>query len=174
MDLLDEEGITDETLKLLENYWFARETFFETKMEAWKIQRAERFKWERPILRFRLIRHPGGLRRQSWMYNFDTDVATLISEGPIPQSKRYDTSKDAQEIVDAITRGIEHPCVFRKGDLIVINPRKISELMNAPTQTVESRVKRLKSNIRELMKDFLKFKETKYRGMLAYKQDLHQ
>lgn len=172
MDRIDKEGVTGNVLRLIEEYWRKMEMEFETKMEPWKIARADRFKWERPILYFSLIRHPGGLRRQKWMYDFDKDIAVLISEGPIPQSKPYKALKDAQVIVDAIRQGIDHPCISRKGDLLVINPRKIPELTDAPLQTEEGRVKRLKSHIRELMKDYPEFEETKYRNMLAYKIQL--
>lgn len=163
------KGSTEDVLALLVEYLEEKETYFETKMEPWKISRVDEIEWKRPVLYFGLIRHPGGLRRQRWAYDLDTDEATLISEGPIPLSKPYKALKDAQAIVEAIVGGVEHPCVTRRGDLFIINPRKIPELMNAPKQTVEGRVKRLKFRIRDLIKSHPEFEETRYRNMLAYR-----
>lgn len=42
--------------------------------------------------------------------------------------------------------------------------------MNGPKQTVEARVKRLKSCIRDLMGDHPEFDEARYRNMLAYRR----
>ncbi|MEM3539104.1 MAG: hypothetical protein QW193_05540 [Nitrososphaerales archaeon] len=44
------------------------------------------------------------------------------------------------------------------------------ELMDAVKQTIEGRSKRLKFKIKELMKAYPKFEETKYRNMLAFKR----
>ena len=168
---LDESPIpNDETLNLVEEYLVKLGGEFETKMEAWKIRRADRFEWKRPVLCFQLIRHPGGLRRQTWCLDFGTDEVSLESEGVIPQSKPYKVERDAVEIVNAILSGGEHPCIIRRRDLIAINPRKIPELVNAPKQTVDGRAKRLKARVMELMKPHPEFELTMYRNMMAYRR----
>jgi len=171
MRALDESSIpNDETLNLIEEYLVKLGGEFETKMEAWKIHRADYFEWKRPVLYFKLIRHPGGLRRQTWGIDFDTDKVSLLSEGVIPQSKPYKVEKDATEIVNAILSGAEHPCVIRRGELIAINPRNIPELTDAPMQTIEGRSKRLRARIMELMKPHPEFELTRYRSMIAYRR----
>ena len=180
MDLLDgiddlkkaPENAIDEVKKLLEEYWSTKETYFSTKMEPWKIHRADLDEWNRLDLWFIIHRHPGGLRRQTWCYDFDEDQAILCSEGSIPQSPYYTakiTRNEAQAIMNALKHDAEHPAVIRRDNLFIINPRKISELTDAPKQTVEGRVKRLKPCIKNLMKKHPEFKETKYRNMLAYR-----
>jgi hypothetical protein len=169
MDLLD-GGNTQEALCLLADYMEQKGFVFETKMEPWKITRADEVRWERPLLYIGLIRHPGGLRRQRWVYDFDNDEMTLISEGPIPLSRPYKAQEDAIAIVKAIITDSNHPCIIKKGDLFVINPRKIPELVSAPKQTVEGRVRRLKSCIRDSMKAHSEFEEASYRNMLAYRK----
>jgi hypothetical protein len=171
MKALDESSIpNDETLNLVEDYLVKLGGEFETKMEARKIRRADYFQWKRPVLCFKLIRHPGDLRRQTWEINFSTDEVSLVSEGIIPQSKPYKVERDAVEIMNAILSGGEHPCIIRRRGLIVINPRKIPELVNAPKQTVEGRAKRLRTQIMELMKSHPEFELTHYRSMMAYKR----
>jgi len=171
MKALDESPIAnDETLNLIEEYLVKLGGEFETKMEAWKIRRADYFQWKRPVLHFKLIRHPAGLRRQTWKIDFDTDEVSLVSEGIIPQSKPYKVERDAVEIVNVILSGGEHPCIVRGRDLIAINPRKIPELVNAPKETVAGRAKRLRARIMELMKSHPEFELTRYRSMMAYKR----
>lgn len=171
MQLLDKEPIpNDEILNLLEEYLLRLGGEFATRMEAWKIHRADYFQWESPVLYFKLTRHPGGLKRQTWAIDFSTDDISLVSEGVIPQSKPYKVEKDATEIINSILSGREHPCVIRRRDLIIINPRKIPELVNAPKQTVDGRVKRLKTHTMELMNQHPEFELTKYGGMLAYRR----
>jgi hypothetical protein len=161
---------SESLIRLIEDYLKITQVFFDTKMEAYKMPRAERFTWEKPILEFSIIRHPGGQTRQTWVFNFDSNEAALVSEGKIPQSKPFFVYKDAEDIVDAIVKGEEHPCVSLSGDRIVVNPRKIEELANAPKETVDGRVKRMKNRIKEMMKDNPRFEETSYRNMLAYRQ----
>lgn len=146
--LLDRDGATAKVLSLFQEYLEKKDTQFETKMEPWKIDRVDRADWKPPVLYFSLIRHPGGLRRQTWAYDFDKDTVTLYPEGPNPQSKPYKANEDALAIVSAITENKDHSSVLVRDDLFIVNPRKISEMQNAPMQTVEGRVKRLKSLIK--------------------------
>ncbi|MEM3539105.1 MAG: hypothetical protein QW193_05545 [Nitrososphaerales archaeon] len=117
IDLLDKGAIEEAKDPIIE-YWEKKGTYFETKMEPWKFKRANWLEWRKPILLFKITRHPGGLRRQTWMYDFEEDRAYLESEGSIPLAKPYKADKDARAIVDAIVYGHEHPSVLKKGRIV--------------------------------------------------------
>ena len=109
----------------------------------------------------------------------ERDLAPLVSEGHVLPSKPYTKEmihRDAEDIIRCIVENKEHCALFVVDKKYVINPRKAksltlgTEYVNAPKQTVEGRIKRLKNEIRVLMSEYNGFKETKYRGMLAYEK----
>ena len=99
------------------------------------------------------------------------DSSIILSQKYPDQSPSYTKKKmekDAKEIVNAILTGAEHQAVFYKKEKIVLNPRKISYLADASSQTVGERVNRLKGRIREIMTKQTGYVETYYGSMLAY------
>jgi len=99
------------------------------------------------------------------------DSALTLSRIYPDQAPRYTRKrmeKDVQEIVNAITTGTEHPAVYYRNDKAVLNPRKIPNLIDAHSQTVGERSRRLKDRVRQVMATQTGYVETHYRSMLAY------
>jgi len=90
--------------------------------------------------------------------------------GPEPFFERYKADSHAELIVQALVTGSVHPAIITKGDLFIINPRKIPAIAEAFSQTAGARSKRLKFLITKRMESHPEFEKTRYRNMFAYKR----
>lgn len=90
--------------------------------------------------------------------------------GPEPACLRYKAVSHAELIVQALVTGSVHQAIITKGDLFIINPRKMPAIAEVCNQTASARSKRLKFLIMKRMESHQEFEQTRYRNMLAYKR----
>jgi hypothetical protein len=90
--------------------------------------------------------------------------------GPKPPVSVFRVEAHAREIAGALLQGSVHPCISRKGDLLVVNPRKLPGLSDAGVQTVTGRSKRLKAQVVKLVEGSRDFEQVRYGQMLAYRR----
>ncbi len=97
-------------------------------------------------------------------------LSAIVGVKPPLQTNRFYAKPVAKMIVDAMLNEGEHPGVQRIGDLMVIMPRRIPELVSPYEVTTAGRSKSLRMIIARMMLDKKSFVKTKYRNGLAYRR----
>ena len=172
---------SSELLDLLADYWHMRDVYFGTKMEPWKAGRIFEIDWDPPILEFRIERHPGSWDRvQRWVYDFDSNEATRLSEWSPPQNPPYSkeqVNRDAKQIIGALLEDKPHSCIEKKGNDYKIwmgrLPHTKPKLYDLPQRTAKGRQSRLKTEVAKLMEmqeDFERVHEGESTGSLVYRR----
>lgn len=172
---------SEELLDLLREYWEKKQTHFDTKMAQWKAQRIYDIHWKQPVLEFRIERHPGPWDRvQRWIYDFDSNEATRLSEWSPPQNSPYSkeqVNRDAKQIIGALLEDKSHSCIEKKGNDYKIwmgrLPHTKPKLYDLPQRTAKGRQSRLKTEVAKLMEmqeDFERVHEEERTGSLVYRR----
>jgi len=150
-------------------------------MEPWKAGRIFEIDWDPPLLQFRIERHPGPWDRvQRWVYDFDSNEATRLSEWSPPQNPPYSkeqVNRDAKQIVGALLEDKSHSCIEKKGNDYKIwmgrLPHTKPKLYDLPQRTAKGRQSRLKTEVAKLMEmqeDFERVREGESTGSLVYRR----
>ena len=84
------------------------------------------------------------------------------------KAKRYMVEKDGQEIIAALKNDVPHDAILKKGNIYLINPRKIKELVNSESIiTISERSKRLRKYVEDHI-DKTKFERVERGARLAF------
>lgn len=172
--------LSPELLNLLEQYWLMMNVNFGTKMEPWKAGRIFEIDWNPPLLEFRIERHPGPWDRvQRWIYNFNSNEATRVSEWTPPQNPNYtkeQVHEDAKQIASALLLDKPHSCIEKKGEYHKVWMGRLSKTKPVfyilPQRTAKGRQARLKAEVAQQMEMYPEFErvpEQENTGSLVYK-----
>lgn len=84
------------------------------------------------------------------------------------KAERYMVEKDGQEIIAALENDAPHDAIMKKGNIYLINPRKIKELVNSESIiTISERSKRLRKYVEDHI-DKTKFERVERGARLAF------
>jgi hypothetical protein len=84
------------------------------------------------------------------------------------KAKTYKVEKDGLEIIAALENDTPHDAILKKGNIYLINPRKIKELVNSESSiTISERSKRLRKYVEDHI-DKTKFERVKRGARLAF------
>ena len=88
--------------------------------------------------------------------------------GNFKKASSYKVEKDGQEIIAALENDTPHDAILKKGDIYLINPRKIKELVNSESSiTISGRSKRLRKYVEDHL-DKTKFERVERGTRLAF------
>ncbi len=163
---LNESRISDDSrlkiLELLETCWQFLKGSDEQSTFSSKIYRAEKLRWNPPILSFQLERHGATVNGSSradlhsWEIDIDEGTAAIVKTGRHQLEKmasKMDVKAKAIEIAEEILNGRTHQAFSwdKDHDFVVITISQI--IPETIPQTTQGRRKRFRVNLEEILQN---------------------
>jgi len=179
------KDVRDRVIPLLRERWGDFSGSAETSMEAWKLDRAEEFQWDPPLLSFTMERHGASVlgstraELQRWELNLETWTANCLPSGHRqlqPASPKFDIKPIASRVCEVVLQGREANSDLPKGvvvwkgdDEVWIYPRKL--IPGEIRQTITNRRRRFQNALTDMLKPYGWKLATVSRAMIFRKGD---